>query len=122
MSISAMTPEERKKYQEKRKENTEKLKQDALASGMKIEYADMNHWEALARKYKFRLPSPYYPSSTLKYPRKLMRHLGVDTAWLSERCACKNIAEWCMMNHTWSSRAICGIILEDFDSEEKENR
>lgn len=117
--LGDITEEQRKEMQEARKLNMEKLKQDALDSGMKIEYADMNHWEALARKYKFRLPSPYYPSSVLKYPRKLMRHLGVDTAWLSERCGCKNIAGWCMMNRDWSSRAMCGVILEDFDEDNK---
>ena len=117
--LSSLTEEQRKEMREARKLKVILLKESAKEV---IDFGDdMKYWEELARKYKFRLPAPYYPGSELKYIRKLLRHLGVDSGWYLEHNGCSMVG-MAQMNSLWSSRALCGLALEDFENEEKEKR
>lgn len=117
--LKPLTEEQRKEGQERRKRNTERLKKEAEAF---IDFEDdMKYWESLASKYKIRLPAYYYPASELKYVRRTLSKLGLDSAWYLDHNGC-SIKEMAQLNPTWNARAMCGLILEDYESEEKEKR
>lgn len=118
MSFGELTKEQRENALLLRKQVKEE-KEKYAREFLKTEYMDMSHWESLASGKGFRLALWYLPCSELKYARKLMRYLGVDSRWWKDHNGC-SLEAWARMNPTWTARAMQGIILESFENEEKE--
>ena len=115
MAITHISENDRLKAQDLAKEARQK-KLAYAQEHLKLEYMDMPYWEDLARKHGFRLAMSYLPCSELKYAKRVMKHLGVDSVWWLEHNAC-SMKQWAEDNSTYTARAMQGIILESYEGE-----
>jgi hypothetical protein len=113
MSNSNFTPmTEEQRQQAKETRDAKKLLAEQT---LKLEYADENHWAALASKYSVRLPVYYQPSSEIKYVRRIAKKLNADINEFLSSTGYSNIKSLASANPTWTARAICGTFLEFYD-------
>lgn len=115
MGLAHITAEDRLKAQDLARE-VRQNKIEYAQEHLKLDYMDMQYWESLASKHNFRLALWYLPCSELKYARRLMKHLGVDSKWWREHNEC-SLESWVKINHTFTARAMQGIILESYNGE-----
>lgn len=110
--LKEMTPEQRLDMRQKAAQ-TRLDKQAYAEANLKLEYADMSHWEGLAKEAGVRLPHHNTPNTDTKYIKRIARKIGVDiTDFIVEATGAKNLADLNSINPTWTSRAMCGLLLE----------
>lgn len=110
--LKEMTPEQRLEMQQKATQ-TRLDKQAYAEAHLKLDYADMSHWEALASEFGVRLPHHNTPNTDTKYIKRIARKIGVDISeFIVEATGAKNLADLNSINPTWTSRAMCGLLLE----------
>ena len=118
--VKNMTEEERQALQDKMQAGREaRAEQIALWKTQPhylTKWSDMPYWESLARKHSVRLPPDYIPSTEVKYVRRVMKKLGVDSVWYKDHNGC-TYQEMCQLNPTMSARALCGLMLEDYEND-----
>lgn len=84
---------------------------------IRTDYADMQHWEALASKHGVRLPIRYYPATDIKYVVRMAKKLGIDVKEYISTTGCRSLKEYAELNEGWSAAAMVGIFLEYADEE-----
>lgn len=109
-NFAPMTDEQREQAKQ-----TREAKKLLAEQTLKLEYADENHWTALASKYSVRLPVYYQPSSEIKYVRRVAKKLNIDINDFLASTGYSNVKSLALANPTWTARAICGILLEFYD-------
>lgn len=117
-SFVTMTPEQREASKQariaKRIWSEENLQQDFL---------DVQVWRDLASNHSVRLPISYAAGTETKYYKRITKQLGVELEQFVEETGYKTIKQFAQANVRWPAYAICGLILEWFESlDEKETR
>ena len=106
-----MTDEQREKSKQariaKRIWSEENLQQDFL---------DVQVWRDLASKHSVRLPISYAAGTETKYYKRITKQLGVELERFVEETGYKTIKQFAQANIKWKAYAICGLILEWFES------
>lgn len=109
MALPEMTPEQREAYRQRARE-TQRRAQEYAAKHLQDDFADKNHWRALASKYGLRLP-PWYDRST-RTIRRALRKLGFDGTWVADTTGFNSLRELMNANPSWPSYAFVGLVLE----------
>lgn len=106
-----MTDEQREKSRQariaKRIWAEENLQQDFL---------DAQVWRDLASKHSVRLPISYAAGTETKYYKRVTKQLGVELERFVEETGYKTIKQFAQANMRWPAYAICGLILEWYES------
>lgn len=78
---------------------------------LRLDFADAQHWRALAGAAGVRLPAWYVPS-TPSGVRKFCGRLGLSLADLEAMSGCCTYREFATMNPAWPMFAVVGLLLE----------
>lgn len=112
-----MTDEQREKSRlarvAKRLWSEENLQQDFL---------DVQIWRDLASKHSVRLPISYAAGTETKYYKRVTKQLGVELERFVEETGYKTIKQFAQANIRWPAYAICGLILEWYESLDEESK
>ena len=110
--LKEMTPEQRLEMRQKAAQ-TRLDKQAYAEANLKLEYADMSHWEGLAKEAGVRLPHHNTPNTDTKYIKRIAKKIGVDiNQWLVEGVGATSLADLNNLNPTYTARAMSGLLLE----------
>ena len=91
--------------------------QEYARNNLKIDYIDQPHWVALASKYNCKLPGWWYPSSDVKYLRRVAKKANFDLNVFVESTGCSNIKEYADLNSNWTVLGLVGTLLECIDGQ-----
>lgn len=80
------------------------------------EFLDVQIWRDLASKHSVRLPISYAAGTETKYYKRITKQLGVELEQFVEETGFKTIKQFAKANMRWPAYAICGLILEWFES------
>lgn len=91
--------------------------QEYARNNLKVSYIDQPHWVGLASKYNCKLPGWWYPSSDVKYLRRVAKKANFDLNLFVESTGCSNIKEYADLNSNWSVLGLVGTLLEYIDEQ-----
>jgi len=116
--LSNLTDEQRVEMREKAAES-KRIAVEYAQNNLKLEYAEMNHWESIARSYNIRQPQAHFPAYDIKYMRRIANKIGFDIDIFVRETGFKGLKQFAEANPTWSARAVSGLVLECFTEYKK---
>lgn len=109
-NFAPITDEQREQAKQQRL-----IDQEYARNNLKINYVDQPHWVTLAAKYNSKLPGWWYPSSDIKYLRRIAKKANFDLNLFVDSTGCSNIKEWVNLNSNYTALGAAGSLLEYID-------
>lgn len=89
----------------------EEKKQWALVN-LKQDFEDLPVWKEIASRYSVRLPIYYAAGTELKFVKRMAKKLEVNIDDFLENTGFTTLKQMAVVNTTWPSYALCGLLLE----------
>jgi len=86
--------------------------QEYARTHLKYQFVDHPHWTTLASKYNCKLPGWWYPSTEIKYLRRIAKKANFDLNLFVQSTGCSSIKEYADINSNWCVLGLCGVLLE----------
>lgn len=115
-NLPVMTPEQREEALEKSR-LAKIAKKEYAEKHLKLDWKDEPVWRELAQNLGVRLPQRF--DTGPRGVKKIAKKLGIDINEWVECTGFTTLIALCNANKTWPSWAICGLILEWYEENQK---